>query len=306
MPFKPSPAPPAWLAECRLLAELKAGKERALARFTAEQMPGLQRLAVALAASDEAADRLLDTALTTAVQWSSTRREDQPLGPWLWGLMLSAARERKPAPLPPEPVGELPQRPVRDWSGGAADPAARAALQATLMASGRQLPRHLHVTWLLADVLGLPAAEIAAVIDLSPGAVKGRLHRARLILREALATQQAAPPNTTPPAPAPVSMAAAAPEAGPGGMSCADFSSRLRAGLTGELATGRQAAWEAHRAGCGDCGALAGTYGLTVELARRTDEPPLPAAETLAARVTAALARARQAAVVVESPPAVP
>ncbi len=50
-----------------------------------------------------------------------------------------------------------------------------------------ELSDRLRVTFILRDIEGLSTAETAAVLDLSETAVKSRLHRARLALRQRLA-----------------------------------------------------------------------------------------------------------------------
>lgn len=49
-----------------------------------------------------------------------------------------------------------------------------------------ELPEKYRVVFILRDVEGLPATEVAEVLDLSVPAVKSRLHRARLYLRNRL------------------------------------------------------------------------------------------------------------------------
>src|SRR5262249_31774141 len=49
------------------------------------------------------------------------------------------------------------------------------------------LPEMYRGVYVLADVEGLPNAEIASLLSLSLAAVKSRLHRARLMLRDSLA-----------------------------------------------------------------------------------------------------------------------
>jgi RNA polymerase sigma-70 factor (ECF subfamily) len=51
----------------------------------------------------------------------------------------------------------------------------------------RELPEIYRDVYVLADVEGLSNAEIGEMLELSLPAVKSRLHRARLIMRNALA-----------------------------------------------------------------------------------------------------------------------
>ena len=62
--------------------------------------------------------------------------------------------------------------------------------EATVVESGSTvgtLPGPFRDVYVLADVEGLPNAEIADMLGLSVPAVKSRLHRARLRMRDALA-----------------------------------------------------------------------------------------------------------------------
>jgi RNA polymerase sigma-70 factor (ECF subfamily) len=51
-----------------------------------------------------------------------------------------------------------------------------------------ELPEPLRIVFILRDLEGLSTAETGDVLGLSEGAVKTRLHRARLWLRERLST----------------------------------------------------------------------------------------------------------------------
>ncbi len=307
MPFKAHPAPSSWLEERRLLADVKAGKEGALQTFAREHAARLHRLALELAPDTGSADQLLDAALLHALSWSPVRREDQPLGPWLCEVLLSRWRALSPARPQTEPAGELPRRPVADWSSLASDPEARDKLASALAGAGKSLPPHLRSTWMLCDVLGLALAEAGQALDLAAGLAKGRLHRARLILREELAATAARlGAGEGGPGPGGAGEAgAAAPSPLRGrssGMECGDFAARLRAGAGGELTDTRQNDWEAHRRACGDCGALHRTYARVIDLARRAAAPDPPTGD-LAARVAEIAARARAAAVPAEDTP---
>ena len=50
-----------------------------------------------------------------------------------------------------------------------------------------RLPEMYRDVFVLADIEGLPNAEIAGMLGLSLAAVKSRLHRARMLMRKALA-----------------------------------------------------------------------------------------------------------------------
>jgi RNA polymerase sigma-70 factor (ECF subfamily) len=78
-------------------------------------------------------------------------------------------------------------RPVRPWSV-APDAALEKRETAELIGQAiDHLPETYRDIYVLADVEGLPNGEIAELLDLSVPAVKSRLHRSRLMMRNALA-----------------------------------------------------------------------------------------------------------------------
>jgi RNA polymerase sigma-70 factor (ECF subfamily) len=79
---------------------------------------------------------------------------------------------RSPAPRPPE------AGPVRQ----ALDREARALIEQAVA----RLPETYRQTFVLAEIDGLANPEVGAALGLSVPAVKSRLHRARLLLRDAL------------------------------------------------------------------------------------------------------------------------
>ena len=59
--------------------------------------------------------------------------------------------------------------------------------QELLEAAITRLPAKYRDVYVLADVEGLPNAEVGELLGLGLAAVKSRLHRARMMMREALA-----------------------------------------------------------------------------------------------------------------------
>ena len=75
---------------------------------------------------------------------------------------------------------------VADWSPNAEQIYSRAELQEILRKALEELAPILRVVFFLRDVEGLSIKETTAILDLQPSALKARLHRARLQLREKL------------------------------------------------------------------------------------------------------------------------
>ena len=76
--------------------------------------------------------------------------------------------------------------PLADWSAELADPAVEAELRAALERAIAGLPDEYRAVVLLCDAEELSNEQVAGILDLSLPAVKSRLHRARLALRQVL------------------------------------------------------------------------------------------------------------------------
>ena len=101
---------------------------------------------------------------------------------------LDEVRRRKRRPL--EVVPELPERHL----GVDADPdetIAQSRLPEDVQAALLALPIDFRAAVVLCDVVGLDYAEIAVALEIPPGTVRSRIHRARLELRELLLQEEA-------------------------------------------------------------------------------------------------------------------
>jgi RNA polymerase sigma-70 factor (ECF subfamily) len=76
---------------------------------------------------------------------------------------------------------------LRPWSVSPDQPVLDAETHEVIERAIGGLPETYRDVYLLADVEGLPNQEIADMLTLSVSAVKSRLHRARLMMRDALA-----------------------------------------------------------------------------------------------------------------------
>ncbi|MET9317255.1 RNA polymerase subunit sigma-70 [Kribbella sp. NPDC003505] len=96
------------------------------------------------------------------------------------------------APSPAEPDGTAWMEPIAE-SLVAADPASivtlRESLRLALIAALQYLPPKQRAVLILREVLGFPAAEVAAMLDTSVAAVKSTLQRARARLDETAPAQ---------------------------------------------------------------------------------------------------------------------
>jgi RNA polymerase sigma-70 factor (ECF subfamily) len=75
---------------------------------------------------------------------------------------------------------------IADWSGIPEDEVLRSELQRVMEAAIAEMPEIYRSVMLLRDVEELSTEETAQVLDVNTGAVKTRLHRARLLARKRL------------------------------------------------------------------------------------------------------------------------
>jgi RNA polymerase sigma-70 factor, ECF subfamily len=195
-------------SDARLLERLRAGDEQAFETLVREQ--GGRLLAVARHFFDSAEDACdaVQEAFLSAFRSLPRFRGDSSLGTWLHRILVNAAlmKLRSRARHPETPIEELLPRfdgrghhvlPVEPWDSSRTSPEAAAGngeLRRTIRSCIARLPVGHRVVLILRDVEELSTAETAKVLALTPNAVKIRLHRARLALRELLAPHVAVRP----------------------------------------------------------------------------------------------------------------
>jgi RNA polymerase sigma-70 factor (ECF subfamily) len=160
--------------------------------------PRVYNLARRMLGNDADAEDVTQDVLLQVVRKLDTFRGDSTFTTWLHRVTVNAAlaHRRKSAARPEvnaaDPIDNvldngrnlLPSRPLALRPEQAAiDKESQGLIEAAIA----DLPDAFRDVYLLADVEELPNAEIASLLELSVPAVKSRLHRARLALRERLA-----------------------------------------------------------------------------------------------------------------------
>jgi RNA polymerase sigma-70 factor (ECF subfamily) len=87
---------------------------------------------------------------------------------------------------PGHPEGESYHQELRDFARSALDDVLDAEIREALGRALEELPEEYRVVFTLRDIDGLSNAEVAEILELSVPAVKSRLHRSRLFLRDRL------------------------------------------------------------------------------------------------------------------------
>ena len=131
---------------------------------------------------DDASDAVQDSYAKVLGKPGAYKADKGPLKPWFLRVVrnrcLDLLRRRRPSD---EPVDTLPDKNATPEQAAEIDERDRELKRALVSISNDQ--RQILI---LRDYLDLSYAEIADVIDVAPGTVMSRMHRARLALREVL------------------------------------------------------------------------------------------------------------------------
>jgi RNA polymerase sigma-70 factor, ECF subfamily len=156
------------------------------------------RLAVRITGNEQDAEEVVQDALWTAARKIGMFKGESAFGSWVYRITANTAyqklrgrrsrRHEVPwADLSPAFDDERHHaEPIADWSGKVEEPALQAELRAVLTTAINDLPADYRTAFLMHDVEGLSNPEIAESLHLSLPAVKSRVHRSRLFLRERL------------------------------------------------------------------------------------------------------------------------
>ena len=156
------------------------------------------RLAVRITGNEQDAEEVVQDALWTAARKIGMFKGESAFGSWVYRITANTAyqklrgrqsrRHEVPwADLRPAFDDERHHaEPIVDWSSKAEEPALQSELRTVLTTAINDLPADYRTAFLMHDVEGLSNPEIAESLHLSLPAVKSRVHRSRLFLRERL------------------------------------------------------------------------------------------------------------------------
>ena len=183
--------------ESELLAGLQAGDPAAYRRLVDLNSPKIYNVALGLLGDEQEAEDVLQETFLNAFQAIDRFEGRSQLSTWLYRIAYNASlmRLRKRGRMTTfsldQPVGEADddQRESRhlvDWSALPDDQLLSAEAREEMNRAIADLPETLRSTFILRDIQGLSGAETADVLGITVQAVKNRLHRARLKLRDRL------------------------------------------------------------------------------------------------------------------------
>ncbi len=178
-----------------LIARLQAGDQAAYAQLVEEHAGKIYRLALRLMGNEADAEDVLQETFLSAFKSMDRFEARSSLSTWLYRIASNAAlmrlRRKEPEQVSvDEPVerddGELIPRQLFDFCCLPEEDLLREEARAEMQRAVDELPPSLRSVFILRDIEGLSTEETAEALDLSVSAVKSRLMRARLKLRERL------------------------------------------------------------------------------------------------------------------------
>lgn len=248
-----------------LLAAARQGDAKALEALLVRYQPHLYRFGLRMCGNVDDAGDVAQESLISMARSLPAFRGDASVSTWLYTIArrfcIKKRRRSKFAPVAEEPIDGS----ARDAALGLADPApgpeqtaASRELEAALITAIDGLEPGQREVLLLRDVEGLSAPEVAKVLGLGVDAVKSRLHRARVAVRQRLAPMRGAP------------------EAGGRPRRCPDVVRLFSEHLEGDIDPAVCARMETHLTGCADCRDDCATLKRTLAVCRALPEPQVP------------------------------
>lgn len=266
-------APAASRAERALVERAKGGDRAALEELLALHEKRIYRFGLRMCGHEEDAREVLQETLLAAYRNIGAFRGDARLSTWLFQLARSFClrgrrrREGEPArydDVEAEHVRALPaEQPLGDAQAHARQ------VGEVLKAAIATLPPEHREALVLRDVEGLSAEEAAEIAGVEVGALKSRLHRGRMAVRQHLAAVLGE---------------------GDEASSCPELAQELSAYAAAEIDQAACAHIEAHLARCERCASACDGLKRTVSLCRALPGGDVPA--SVRAAVRSALRRA--------------
>jgi RNA polymerase sigma-70 factor (ECF subfamily) len=185
-----------------LVSNAARGDGEAFSALVLRHQDKVYGLALHLLRDPGEAEEVVQEAFLAALEKLTSFRGDAAFTTWLHRVAANAAlmrlrrRRRAPEAVSADPLedllprfdaaGRIEAHPRHDWSKRADEQLADREIRLAIEREIQNLPEDYRIVFLLRDVEGLSSEDMAEVLGISVAAVKSRLHRARLVLRERL------------------------------------------------------------------------------------------------------------------------
>jgi RNA polymerase sigma-70 factor (ECF subfamily) len=172
----------------------QGGENRAFDELVRRYQDKVYRLSYKILRHEDDAAEALQDAFLSAYRGLKNFKAESTFSTWLYRIATNASlmkyRKRRDNHISldqsqsqneeAEPL-QLP-----DWSAQPTEELLTAEMREVMEEGIQRLPEELRTVFVLRDIEGLSNAEVGEILELSVAAVKSRLHRARIALRERL------------------------------------------------------------------------------------------------------------------------
>jgi RNA polymerase sigma-70 factor (ECF subfamily) len=170
------------------------GDTRAFDELVVRYRDKVYRLSFKILRHEEDAAEALQDAFLSAFRGLKNFKAESTFSTWLYRVATNASlmkyRKRRDDHVSLEQSQSYQQDAeplaIPDWSQQPLDELLDAETREVMEEGLRRLPEDLRTVFILRDEEGHSNAEVAGILDLSVAAVKSRLHRARIVLRDRL------------------------------------------------------------------------------------------------------------------------
>jgi RNA polymerase sigma-70 factor (ECF subfamily) len=184
-------------ADAELLRRAQAGEVSAFEALVELHRDNIFGLALRMTRSEADAAEIVQETFLSAYQHLAEFRGEAAFGSWVHRIAANNAlmriRHQRVVDATQEPNspefderGHLSEYPASDWSRRADEQVLDAELGRAIQLATDRLPEEYRQVFLLKDVEGMSYEQIGEITGDSVPAIKSRLHRARLSLRDAI------------------------------------------------------------------------------------------------------------------------
>ncbi len=182
------------LADTELVRLAQQGDTRAFDQLVVRYRDKVYRLSFKILRHEEDAAEALQDAFTSAFRGLKNFKSESTFSTWLYRVATNASlmkyRKRRDDHLSLEQSQsyqpDAEPLAIPDWSQQPLDELLDAETREVMEEGLRRLPEELRTVFILRDEEGHSNAEVADMLEVSVAAVKSRLHRARIALRDRL------------------------------------------------------------------------------------------------------------------------
>jgi len=249
-----------------LLAAAQRGEREAVNELLERHQARVYRFGMKMCGREEDAKDVLQETLLAAARSVREFRGASSVATWLYAIARSFCIKRhRTSKFAPQRVESLDggEREALDVADGARGPEEQLSglqVQSALSSAVQELEPMYREVLILRDVEGLSASEVGEVMGLTVEAVKSRLHRARVAVRERMA---------------PV-LGIREPAGASAGMTCPDVLDLFSKKLEGEISADVCKELEEHLRQCARCTSRCDTLRASLNLCRQAGDEVVP------------------------------